>query len=109
MRGMYQRPIDIFPVEVRGPLASGLDQIRFGRLFIRDNRLFIAASPDRGKTVEWVRSYPLPDEPRRMSGPYTVLGPWKFKSCGCASSWRAQTVEGLLARAVPQDQPSNSS
>jgi len=102
---MYQRPIDLFPVDVYGPLAPNVDQIRYGRLFVRDDRLYIVASPDRGKTVSWVRSYALPeDAPKRGNGPFTRWGPWKYKSCGCNSNWRSQTVDGLKALAVVDQQ-----
>lgn len=94
---------DIFPVEVRGPLAttrSGL--VTFARLFVYDGKLYIAESRNRGSRVASVTAYPLPEgEPvpdRRRSKGYT-WGPWSYWSCGCSSGWRKHSVESLVALA----------
>lgn len=101
------------PVKINGPHAttrSGL--ITFARIFVHDNRLFIAEGKQRGAVVASVTEYPMPEgeptrDPRRSRA--ASWGPWKWDNCGCGNSWGRHSIESLVAQAtllepvVPED------
>lgn len=109
--------LDSAPVKINGPHAttrSGL--ITFARIFVHDNRLFIAEGKQRGAVVASVIEYPMPEgeptrDPRRSRA--ASWGPWKWDNCGCGNSWGRHSIESLVAQAAPleaasEDEPEES-
>lgn len=87
---------DLYPLTIRGPLSSnGQGVATFARLFTRGDRLYIAESRDKGRTVTRVTSYPLPEGEPSRPGRAAKWGPWSYSSCGCANRWRTHTIDSL--------------
>lgn len=91
---------DVFPVTIRGPLvdnSSGV--VTFARVFNHDGRMYIAQSPDKGKTIRSVHSYEIApdiDFVRRGSKTASFNG-FKWSGCGCSSKWGTWTTAQLAA------------
>lgn len=87
---------DLYPLTVRGPITgSGQGVVTFARLFTKGDRLYIAESRDKGRTVTRVTSYPLPEDKPSRPGRAAKWGPWTYSSCGCANRWRTHTTDSL--------------
>lgn len=101
--------LDVAPVTVRGPLATtNSNLVTFARMFVHDGRLYVAEGRQRGAIITSVTEYPVPEgEPERdvRHSKAGTWGEWKWKGCGCASSWSRHSVESLVAQAVPLDAP----
>jgi len=99
---------DRHPVDVRGPLVGAYQHRQrvttFARAFVHDGQLYIAESPDLGKTVRQVTAYPLPDEEPVVRGNTTKWGPWVFSGCSSCragrSKWKTHTTDTLIALAA---------
>lgn len=90
---------DVYPVTIRGPLSTNRSRLStFARIFVHENRLYVAESRNKGATVTTVSSYPLPDaELIQRAGKAGRWGDWSWSGCGCANSWRRHTIEELVA------------
>lgn len=87
---------DLYPLTIRGPLSSNRQGVAtFARLFTKGDRLYVAESRDKGRTVTRVTSYPLPEGEPSRPGRAAKWGPWSYSSCGCANRWRIHTIDSL--------------
>lgn len=77
----------------------------FARLFEHDGRLYLATSRDKGRTVETVTSYDLPEGKPSRPGKQAKFGPWTYTGCGCANSWGRHSRESLVAMVIPAYDP----
>lgn len=92
--------MDLAPLTVRGPhktTTSGV--VTFARMFVRDGRLYIAESRDKGRTVTSVTAYDLPEGEPTRPGRAAKWGPWVWSSCGCGNSWGNHSLDALVALA----------
>ena len=101
------QPFDRSPVDVRGPLQGSYQNRQrvstFARAFTHNDLLYIAESPDLGKTVRQVTTYPIPEEAPIVRGNTTKWGPWVFSGCSSCragrSKWRSHSTDSLMAMA----------
>jgi hypothetical protein len=99
---------DRHPVDVRGPLVGGFRHRQrvttFARAFTANGKLYIAESPDLGKTVSQVTSYDIPEDEPIVKGNTIKVGPWVFSGCSTCragrSKWRSHTTDSLVALAA---------
>jgi len=97
-------PLDARYVNVRGPLTSNRQGVVTGaRLFTLNDKLYIAESRDRGRTVTQVTSYPIPEGEPKMTGSAGKWGPWVWSSCGCSNQWSKQALATLADMAGTGD------
>jgi hypothetical protein len=91
-------PADIFPTDIRIDGGKRKEvRLRKSRLIITDNALYVAASKDAGRTVEWVRKYPLPKGERVVKASNSgTWGDFSWNPCGCANSWGRHTKAALI-------------
>lgn len=91
---------DQWPLTVRGPLSTNSSRVvTFARAFTYGGRLYIAESPDKGKTIRAVSSYPIAEDAvfdRRGSKAAKFNG-FTWSGCGCSSQWQRWSQEQLVA------------
>lgn len=89
---------DLYPLTLRGPLSTNSSGVvTFARLFTHGDRLYVAESRDKGRTVTDVTSYPLPEGEPSRPGRAAKWGDWVWSSCGCGNSWNNHTLDMLVA------------
>lgn len=95
--------LDVFPVTVRGPMTSNRQGVAtFARLFEHNGRLYLATSRDKGRTVESVTAYELPEGKPTRPGKAAKFGPWTYTGCGCTNSWGRHKREALATMVSPE-------
>lgn len=90
--------MDLAPLTIRGPhstTTSGV--VTFARLFTVGDKMYIAESRDKGRTVTSVTEYDLPEGQPTRPGTAAKWGPWVWSSCGCVNSWGNHTIDSLLS------------
>ena len=94
-------PADIYPVTVRinaGPARGKV--FTFSRLVITDDAVYLATSPDKGRTIDAVTRYARPSGNRTTSGAKKgSWGPFSWSGCGCVNQWGNHSRSKLLALA----------
>lgn len=97
-------PLDAKFVTVRGPLTSTRQGVVTGaRLFTVGDKLYIAESRDRGRTVVKVTAYPVPEDTPKLTGSAGKWGPWVWSSCGCSNQWGRHATASLAEMAGSGD------
>lgn len=96
--------LDVYPVTVRGPLTSNRQGVAtFARIFEHEGTLYVATSRDKGRTVESVTAYELPEGKPSRPGKAAKFGPFAYTGCGCANFWARHRREDLAAMVQPTD------
>lgn len=93
--------LDVYPVTVRGPISTAQGRqgvVTFARLFEHEGRLYLATTRDKGRTVENVTAYDLPEGNPSRPGRQAKFGPWTYSSCGCANMWSRHKRADLAAQ-----------
>lgn len=91
-------PADIYPVTIRinaGPSKGRVHS--FARLIITADALYVATSPDKGRTIDTVTRYAHPAGDRKTTG--SKKGSWgafSWSGCGCVNSWGMHTRSKLV-------------
>lgn len=92
--------LDVRYVDIRGPVTSNRQSyVRGARMFVYNDRLYIAESRDRGATVAQVTAYDVPEGQPTLKGRAGSWGPWSWTSCGCSNQWSRQQIPDLAAKA----------
>jgi hypothetical protein len=70
---------------------------RFARMIITDEFIYVAASRNKGKDIDSVTRYALPDgEPIQTAAKRGSWGPFSWSGCGCGNSWGLHTRVKLV-------------
>lgn len=89
---------DVYPVTIRGPISDNSSGVvTNARIFTANGRMYIAQSPDKGRTIRSVTSYPIADDTEfvRRGTKAAKYNGFTWSGCGCASRWNTWTVEAL--------------
>lgn len=90
--------MDLYPLTVRGPLSTNTSGVvTFARLFTHGDKIYVAESRDKGRTVVSVTQYEKPEGEPSRPGNAAKWGSWVYSSCGCTNQWRNHSIESLLA------------
>lgn len=91
-------PADIYPVTIRINAGPSKGRVQtFARLIITTDALYIATSPDKGKTIGTVTRYDHPTGTRTTTGGKKGhWGAFSWSGCGCANSWGLHTRSKLV-------------
>ena len=90
--------LDSKPARVSHDSAFPTHSVDQARVIYTGHHLYVATTPDRGRTVSHVYRFGIPDtESLDYYGRYTRIAGFSWSSCGCSSNWYNHTAEELVA------------